>query len=188
MGKRKGLAALASANPSSSVTIPNDSARLASITREIAARVLRFRTVVARARQSNQFGEMLPCLVTVAGLRRRLPRAVQSTITIRLALLGGFILPESVSRALQLQQHVTEQLARWQQPPRRDDVLFAPVLDVRGLAHEADGFIRPILRQRDPGDGGHSHHLNLVRPVLVLRDLQSVTQRHDLIDVLLRPS
>ena len=62
-----------------------------SITREILARLLHLGTGIARTRQFNQFGEVLPRFLTVAGLCRRLPRAVQAAITVRLALLRGFV-------------------------------------------------------------------------------------------------
>jgi hypothetical protein len=47
-----------------------------SVTREIAARLLLLGAGVAGARQFDQLGEVVPRLVAVAGLRRRLPRTV----------------------------------------------------------------------------------------------------------------
>src|SRR5437867_7775469 len=119
-----------------------------SVTREISARLLRLRAEVAGARQFNQLGEVVPRLVAVAGLRRRLPRAVQPAIAVRLALLRGLVLFERLRRALQFHQHVAEQLARGQQAPRRDDVLLAIVLDVGRLAHERESVVALLLRER----------------------------------------
>src|SRR6266545_2155634 len=58
-----------------------------SVTCEISARLLSLGAGVARARQFNQPGEVVPRLIAVAGLRRRLPRAVQPAIAVRLALV-----------------------------------------------------------------------------------------------------
>src|SRR5438876_2956025 len=112
-----------------------------SVTREISARLLRLGAEVAGARQFNQLGEVVPALVAVAGLRRRLRRTVQPAIAVRLALLRGLILFERLRRALQFHQHVTEQLAGGQQAPRRDVVLLALVLDVGRLAHERESVV-----------------------------------------------
>ena len=85
------------------------------------------------------------------------------------------------------EQHVAEQLARGQQAPGRDDVLLALVLDVGGLAHEARAPRRSSsARATIQASDARPHHLDLVRPVLVLRRLQLVAQRRDPLDVLLR--
>src|SRR5438067_713454 len=157
-----------------------------SVTREISAYLLRLGAEVAGACQFNQLGEVVPRLIAVAGLLRRLPRAVQAAITVRLAQLRRLVFLQRLGRALQLHQQVAEQLARRQQAPRRDDVLVAPVLDVGRLAHEAERLVRSLLRERDPGERREPHHLDLVRPVLVFCRLKLVAQRRDPLGVLLR--
>src|SRR2546425_903164 len=124
----------------------------ASVAREISARLLHLGADFAGARQFNQAGKVAPRLVEVAGLRRRLPRAVQPAITVRLAQLRRLVFLQRLGRALQLQQHVAELLARGQQAPGRDDVLLALVLDVGRLAHEAERLVAFFLRERDPGE------------------------------------
>src|SRR5437870_6801156 len=157
-----------------------------SVTREISAYLLRLGAEVGGACQFNQLGEVVPRLIAVAGLLRRLPRAVQAAITVRLAQLRRLVFLQRLGRALQLHQQVAEQLARRQQAPRRDDVLVAPVLDVGRLAHEAERLVRSLLRERDPGERREPHHLDLVRPVLVFCRLKLVAQRRDPLGVLLR--
>src|SRR5262249_24680347 len=57
------------------------------IIQNISARLLRLGSRVAGAGQINQLREVVTRLLTIAGLRRRLPRSVPPAIAVRLALL-----------------------------------------------------------------------------------------------------
>src|SRR5439155_15334252 len=80
----------------------------------------------------------------VARACRSEARAVQAAIAARLAQLRRLVFPPRPGRARELHQHVTEQLARGQQAPRRDDVLLALVLDVGCLAHETECLVHVL--------------------------------------------
>ena len=132
----------------------------------------------------------MPRLFLVTGRCCRLPCAIQPAIAVRFAQLRSLVFLQRLGRTLEFEQHVAEQLACGQEPPRRDDVLLAFVLDVGRLAHECERVVALLLRERYPGDRRHSHHLDFVRPVLVvpglLRRLQLVSQHYDPVNVLLR--
>src|SRR5207247_7585379 len=140
---------------------------------------------LARSGEPEQPSVIKLRLRGVARACRREARAVQAAIAARLAQLRGLVFLQRLGRARELHQHVAEQLARGQQAPRRDDVLLALVLDIGCLAHETERLVALLLRERGPAERREPHHLDLVRPVLVLRRLELVAQRSDALGVLL---
>src|SRR5438105_13649474 len=65
-------------------------------------------------------------------------RAIEAAEAVRLALLRLLVLLQRLGRALQLHQHVAEQLACRQDAAGRHRMLVVPVLEVRGFAREAE--------------------------------------------------
>src|SRR5439155_14494796 len=118
----------------------------------------------ALAGQLHQLREVAPGLRLVAALGRRLRSAVVGAEALGLAGLHGLELLQRVRRALELQQHVAQELARGQDAPGRDDVLLVAVLHVGGVAHEAERLVLLALRQRRPRRHAEPVHLDLVGP------------------------
>src|SRR5437867_9209752 len=101
-----------------------------SVTREISACLLHLGAGVAGARQFHQLGEVVPSLVAIAGLRRRLPRTVQAAVTVGIVHLRSLVFGERLTRPAALEQHVTEEFARGHKAPRAYRSLLARVLQV----------------------------------------------------------
>ena len=90
---------------------------------------------------------------------------------LRIADLRAFVFGQRLGRLAALQQHVAEQLARRDQAAGGDRVLFGLVLHVGGGAHQRQAMIALPFSKGDPRFGGHALHLDLGRPVIVLRVL-----------------
>src|SRR5215470_6097806 len=121
-----------------------------SVTREILARRLHLWAGGAGARQFHQLGEVVPRLVAVAGLRRRLPRTVQAAVAVGVVHLRSLIFGERLTRSAALEQHVTEEFARGHNAPRAYRGLLARVLQVGCSAHEVERLLAIPLRIGHP--------------------------------------